>query len=152
MQSFRPANSWSSMLRRLRYAIRVTRARPSPKRSLGPSSAAGRDDKRTRCGQGRRTLGKVQAPHAVQRLKLQRHLRDNPGLKPFVPDLLAEAYDTAQIDIAGRLSTREESQLPAACPWSLTGPGRNLRARRVAILAQTLTSSTIAARKIRRCE
>ncbi|HXR34784.1 MAG TPA: DUF29 domain-containing protein [Candidatus Binataceae bacterium] len=55
---------------------------------------------------------------AVQRLKLRRHLRDNPGLKPFVPDLLAEAYDTARIEVAGRLSTPEESQLPTACPWS----------------------------------
>ena len=54
----------------------------------------------------------------MQRLKLRRHLRDNPGLNPFVPDLLAEAYDTARIEVAGRLSTPEESQLPTACPWS----------------------------------
>jgi hypothetical protein len=55
---------------------------------------------------------------AVQRVNLRRHLRDNPGLKPFVLDLLAEAYDTARIEVAGRLSSAEESQLPTSCPWS----------------------------------
>ncbi len=55
---------------------------------------------------------------AVQRVNLQRHLRDNPGLKPFVPDLLAEAFTTARIEVAGRLSAAEESQLPTSCPWS----------------------------------
>ena len=59
-----------------------------------------------------------QATIAVQRVKLRRQLRDNPGLKPAVPDLLAEAYDTARIEVAGRLSTAEESQLPPSCPWS----------------------------------
>ncbi|MGO9059948.1 MAG: DUF29 domain-containing protein [Candidatus Binataceae bacterium] len=55
---------------------------------------------------------------AVQRVRLRRHLRDNPGLNRFVPDLLAEAYDTARIEVAGRLSTAEESKLPTSCPWT----------------------------------
>ncbi len=55
---------------------------------------------------------------AVQRVKLQRHLRGNPGLKPAVPNLLAEAYDTARIEVAGRLNAAEQLQLPPSCPWS----------------------------------
>ncbi len=68
--------------------------------------------------QPRRRSKSWRATLTVQRIKLRRHLRDNPGLKPFVPDLLAEAYHTARIEVAGRLSSAEESHLPKSCPWS----------------------------------
>jgi Domain of unknown function DUF29 len=55
---------------------------------------------------------------AVQRVNLRRHLRDNPGLTPFIPGLLAEAYETARIDLGGRITAAEESKLPTSCPWS----------------------------------
>jgi hypothetical protein len=68
--------------------------------------------------QPKRRSRSCKATIAMQRVNLRRHLRDTPGLKPFVPDLLAEAYHTARIEVAGRFSAAEESQLPTTCPWS----------------------------------
>jgi len=51
-----------------------------------------------------------------QRKRLLRHLRNNPGLKPKLPEAIAEAYDLA------RLGTERETGIPTArfpeaCPW-----------------------------------
>lgn len=56
-----------------------------------------------------------------QRYQILRLLKNNPGLRPFVPDMIhdlyAQAYDLATDDLAddeivGKL-------LPVACPWTL---------------------------------
>jgi hypothetical protein len=57
-----------------------------------------------------------EATIAVQRTEIRRHLRDNPGLKPSIPAILADAYETARIEISIRLAKRPE--LPQSCPWS----------------------------------
>ena len=57
-----------------------------------------------------------EATVAVQRAELTQNLRDNPGLKSSVPGLLADAYETARIDVATRLSG--QAQPPQLCPWN----------------------------------
>jgi Domain of unknown function DUF29 len=57
-----------------------------------------------------------EATIAVQRAELRLHLRDNPGLKSSVPTLLADAYETARVDVATRLAG--QPQPPQSCPWS----------------------------------
>ncbi|GAA0587407.1 DUF29 domain-containing protein [Caenispirillum bisanense] len=53
----------------------------------------------------------------VQRLELARHLRDNPSLKPKVPEAIADAHVTAVIQAADETGL-PESAFPATCPWS----------------------------------
>ncbi len=53
----------------------------------------------------------------VQRLELSRHLRDNPSLKPKVPEAIADAHVTAVIQAADETGL-PESAFPATCPWS----------------------------------
>ncbi len=57
-----------------------------------------------------------EATIAVQRTQIRQHLRDNPGLKPSIPALLSDAYETARIEVAVRLT--EQPQPPQSCPWS----------------------------------
>jgi hypothetical protein len=57
-----------------------------------------------------------EATIAVQRAEIRQHLRDNPGLKPSIPTVLADAYETARIEVAVRLA--RQSQPPQTCPWS----------------------------------
>ena len=58
------------------------------------------------------------ATATVQRIEIRQLLLENPGLKPTIDTLLAEAYQTARIEIAGLLPVREEKELPKSCPWS----------------------------------
>jgi Domain of unknown function DUF29 len=64
---------------------------------------------------GRRSR-RWEATIAVQRAELRHHLRDNPGLKPSVSTVLADAYETARIDVATRLASQPKP--PQSCPWS----------------------------------
>ncbi len=57
-----------------------------------------------------------EATIAVQRAQIRQHLRDNPGLKPSIPTLLSDAYETARIEVAVRLA--EQPHPPQSCPWS----------------------------------
>ncbi len=52
-----------------------------------------------------------------QRKRLARHLRDNPSLKPMLPEALETAYDYARLT-AQRETGLAESTFPAACPYS----------------------------------
>ena len=54
----------------------------------------------------------------VQRLEIQEQLDENPGLKPSVPEILAQAYKTARLDVSGRFLRRSDPQPPVACPWT----------------------------------
>lgn len=53
---------------------------------------------------------------AVQRAEIRQHMRDNPGLKPHVAALIADAYETARIEVGSRLSV--SGQPLQSCPWS----------------------------------
>jgi len=55
---------------------------------------------------------------AVQRVEILEHLDENPGLKPSVPDVLAQAYKTARIDLVTRFLRRSDPQPPTMCPWT----------------------------------
>lgn len=57
-----------------------------------------------------------EATIAVQRAEIRQHLRDNPGLQPSISAALADAYETARIEVAVRLA--KQSQPPQSCPWS----------------------------------
>jgi hypothetical protein len=59
-----------------------------------------------------------EATIAVQRVEISQHLRDNPGLRPSIPVLLADAYEPARIEVASRLPERAPAQPPPSCPWS----------------------------------
>jgi hypothetical protein len=59
-----------------------------------------------------------EATIAVQRVEIRQHLRDNPGLRPSIPALLADAYEPARIEVASRLPERAQAQPPQSCPWS----------------------------------
>jgi uncharacterized protein DUF29 len=64
-----------------------------------------------RAGRGWRTTVKV------QRLEVQKVLRENPSLTPTVPSELADAYTVARIEAAGDLAL-DEAVLPPTCPWT----------------------------------
>jgi hypothetical protein len=64
-----------------------------------------------RAGRGWRTTVKT------QRLRVQKVLRENPSLKPTVPDDLADAYAVARLEAAGDLAL-DEAALPQTCPWT----------------------------------
>lgn len=55
----------------------------------------------------------------VQRLEIQEHLDENLGLKPSVPEILAQAYRTARLDVSGRFLRRSDPQPPVASPWTV---------------------------------
>ena len=53
----------------------------------------------------------------VQRHDLVRHLKDNPSLKPLVPDIVNDVYEDAVLD--SMLETGlPELAFPETCPWS----------------------------------
>src|SRR5437016_1033822 len=56
---------------------------------------------------------------SVHRKHVQRVLRKNPGLKPFVDEAVTEAYETARIEAAAQTSL-EEDVFPLECPYSWT--------------------------------
>ena len=53
----------------------------------------------------------------VQRTGLERHLEDNPSLKPLIPRAVADAYGDALI-VAGDETGLGDAAFPQACPWS----------------------------------
>jgi hypothetical protein len=55
---------------------------------------------------------------AQQRLKIGEHLDENPGLKPAVAEVLAQAYKAARLEVTGRFLGRSEPQPPDSCPWT----------------------------------
>ena len=54
----------------------------------------------------------------VQRRDLQRLLRDNPSLKPHLPEALAEAYENGR-DLAMGETNLPEATFPSSCPYSV---------------------------------
>jgi hypothetical protein len=53
----------------------------------------------------------------TQRNALVRHLKDNPSLKPKVPEAVDDAFVDARAIAYGETGL-PESTFPAACPWS----------------------------------
>ena len=51
-------------------------------------------------------------------LEIREHLDENPGLKPSVADVLAQAYKTARLEVSGRWLRRSDPQPPDSCPWT----------------------------------
>jgi hypothetical protein len=66
--------------------------------------------------QRRRRTRSWEVTIAVQRAEIRQHLRDNPGLGSLVPVLLADAYETARIEVATCLAGQQEPL--RSCPWS----------------------------------
>jgi hypothetical protein len=52
-----------------------------------------------------------------QRRKATRLLRQNPGLKPLLVELIPDAYDSARA-LAERDTGIDEVHFPEACPWT----------------------------------
>ena len=52
-----------------------------------------------------------------QRLRIKKLLKENPGLKPKIPDTLGEAYEAALIT-AFKETGLSESTFPNLCPWN----------------------------------
>jgi hypothetical protein len=55
---------------------------------------------------------------AVQRHEIREHLDENPGLKPEVQDILAQAYKGARLEVTGRFLRQSDPQPPESCPWT----------------------------------
>lgn len=51
-----------------------------------------------------------------QRKRLERRLRKSPGLKPLLPDAIAEAYPEA-VDLAHKETRLPMSAFPSTCPY-----------------------------------
>lgn len=55
---------------------------------------------------------------ARERVEIEEHLDDNPGLKPHQSELFAKAYRSARAGAAAETKL-PSSRLPAACPYTL---------------------------------
>ena len=55
---------------------------------------------------------------AVQRFKIRRHLEQNPGLRPAIPEILADAYTAARIDLINSVLQDATSRPFGSCPWT----------------------------------
>ncbi len=64
-----------------------------------------------RAGRGWRTTCRT------QRLHLGKLLRQNPSLRPVVPEELVDAYTIARLEAATALGL-EEDVVPRVCPWT----------------------------------
>jgi len=53
----------------------------------------------------------------IQRLRIVRHLKDNPSLKSKLPEAVADAYAVAIVEAAAETGLAE-SDFPAGCPWA----------------------------------
>lgn len=52
------------------------------------------------------------------RQKFKKVLKQNPSLKPKLPEILKDAYESARLDAA--LETKlEEKKFPVNCPWTM---------------------------------
>ena len=54
----------------------------------------------------------------TQRINFMKILRDNPGLKPSLDQVMMDAYQMAVIN-ASQETGLDEKSFPVACPWSL---------------------------------
>jgi hypothetical protein len=68
--------------------------------------------------QPRRRTRSWRATIAVQRIEIRQHLARHPGLRPSIPEALAEAYEAARVEISIRLLGRTDPRAPESCPWS----------------------------------
>jgi hypothetical protein len=55
---------------------------------------------------------------AVQRVEIRQHLDENPGLRPSIPDVLADAYEAGRTKISIRFLRSSDPQPPRSCPWT----------------------------------
>jgi Domain of unknown function DUF29 len=53
----------------------------------------------------------------VQRIEIERHVRKNPSLKPFIEEAMAEAWMTARIEAATETGLSRET-FPVDCPFT----------------------------------
>lgn len=53
-----------------------------------------------------------------QRRRVRRTLKENPSLKPELPEILSDVYEDARL-MAARETNRDESGFPAGCPWTI---------------------------------
>jgi hypothetical protein len=53
----------------------------------------------------------------TQRVKVAQVLRDNPSLRPTVPQAIADAYAVARLEAAAALEIDEDT-VPETCPWT----------------------------------
>jgi hypothetical protein len=52
-----------------------------------------------------------------QRRRIQRHLKENPSLKPYLPEAIAIGYEDG-LDLVNRETPLDPAQLPPSCPFS----------------------------------
>ncbi|MGH7916745.1 MAG: DUF29 domain-containing protein [Candidatus Binataceae bacterium] len=55
---------------------------------------------------------------ALQRLRIRKHLEENPGLQPSIQAVMADAYEAARLELTIHLAATGEPEPPEACPWS----------------------------------
>jgi uncharacterized protein DUF29 len=55
---------------------------------------------------------------AVQRFKIRRRLEQNPGLRPAIPEILADAYTAARIDLINGVLQGARLRPLESCPWT----------------------------------
>ncbi len=52
-----------------------------------------------------------------QRREIQRHLKENPSLKPYLPEAIEIGYEQG-LDLLGKETPLDPDQLPQVCPFS----------------------------------
>lgn len=55
---------------------------------------------------------------AVQRFKIRRRLEQSRGLKPIIPEILADAYAAARIELINGVLQGAKSLPFESCPWT----------------------------------
>jgi len=55
---------------------------------------------------------------AVQRFKIRRRLEQDPGIRPAIPEILADAYTAARIDLINGVLQGASSRPLESCPWT----------------------------------
>ncbi len=56
-------------------------------------------------------------PIREQRREISRHLKENPSLKPYLPEAISICYETA-LDLVGQETLLDSETLPQTCPFS----------------------------------
>jgi hypothetical protein len=69
------------------------------------------------CYQPLERSGSWRSTIRTQRRELRRLLQQNPGLRPLVPDTVADGYPDARLD-AGDETGLPLAAFPEACPWT----------------------------------
>ncbi|MGA7955317.1 MAG: DUF29 domain-containing protein, partial [Gloeobacterales cyanobacterium] len=52
-----------------------------------------------------------------QRQEIQRHLKENPSLKPYLPEAIEIGYDKG-LNLVGKETSLDPDKLPQTCPFS----------------------------------